>query len=1129
MTPTASYSTALHRRGSGLGLVALLLAGGLGCYRAAGVPKSTPLSYEIPASGGDRVAGLKSTGGPGDYYLGNDYVQMAVDGAPFGERPGQMGAPSGGAILDIGAIGLDQSFHRVSLPADNVDQLIPVVNQDPDLPLIFDTYRPSSTSAAAVLEMRGGILDAHQKLGAPVDANGRVIGVEVVHTITLPGRSRNFDLSTTIINHTGTALPIYSIGDCLRQRGGGFRVLVAGQESSGIAPGVSSGSNAAGVAPVPVRTWAADIPGSDFSTTTGGTEDPAKRFNPLATAVKAYNLGLQGGEPSAESLDFHQSLTIASLDTTRVLVSSDPQNALLDNRPRFPSRVVVGSLPRLDNAGQPLPLASGDSRVHNRRIYTVSGSSLIEFYELGIPIPLFPSQTTVPQNEAAGERASIFGQTVGGIAYGTIGTAARGGAVQTEIRFERYLGPSGMNPWDPENDLTDDSRWILEGVEWLEPGENRAGSTGSRSTTLPVFADPLNSAYRIRLSNRLATQSWTLLTNLNGNRTSSLPSVLTPLTDGPFVIAEPLAPELGPGLVGPSGNVVGSLMTSHLVATRELNSETNVFQPARLVFLGLDGTGAPDPSLDPVLQRVRFYFGTYNLYTRSKIINLPLGGIYAFRAGNECFGASFDIDLSLGTNNTLPVPLVPGNYRLVGSHGPMNPLAQKRFSSVPNSGPTLHALRMTNPGLPQSWISFDLPSPTQATTGGMVPAEMLTSALAEDVHVVARTEEDLLTSPSALYQDFRLDLTNSYVAAAQRAVIGQDPLVVGARSSTLWSPGAKDGRVTALFTPEPSSARLGGARSSAGWTLADFQANADGAFYVVHRPRDPGNPSDPSVPQGLFQSHGFDPLVPLGSGVNAWWNQTTPRSAGRRMGDFDALELIRAEYSDASGPKDLRVAANASAWFAEFKTVRNDWFALLKQQTPSAFTKALGLSGAKFSLDTPVGLARTYLKLGAAIDQSTLGPVLDALRSGHAVASTGPFLDVTVGSQGPGGFLSGTNASASLSVTVIAPDWVPVDEVRVVVNGTVVSTIPFNASNFTQDPVDSRKWVLTNPAYTTLTFTPGKDAFVVVEAGVPLATSGAYAAGTPWAQVMHGIYPIAVTNPVFVDVDGGGYTAPGLP
>jgi len=63
----------------------------------------------------------------------------------------------------------------------------------------------------------------------------------------------------------------------------------------------------------------------------------------------------------------------------------------------------------------------------------------------------------------------------------------------------------------------------------------------------------------------------------------------------------------------------------------------------------------------------------------------------------------------------------------------------------------------------------------------------------------------------------------------------------------------------------------------------------------------------------------------------------------------------------------------------------------------------------------------------------------------------------------------------------------------------------------------------------------GKDAWLVVEAGVSRTQTGPYQAGTPgsnngtpWNKIMKGIYPIAITNPIFVDVTGGGYTPPGL-
>jgi hypothetical protein len=1111
MTRSISSPTAPHRRGPALGLVAFVLASGVtGCYRAAGVPKNTPIAYEIPADGGDRVAGNKATSGPGDYYLGNDFVQMAIDGAGYGDRSAQFGAASGGSILDVGTIGLDNSFHRVSMPSDNVEQLMPVINQDPELPLVFDTFRPSTNSDGSSLEMRGGLMDPNNKLGLPRDANGRVTGIEVIHTVSLPARAHSFDLSTTLINHTGAPIPVYSIGDFLRQRGGGLRVLAPGQETSGF--------NAAGVwsTPAPVNTWGAQIPGSTFDTTTGGVQDAAKRFNPLATAVKAHGVGFQGAEPSAETFDFHQSLGLASLDEGFVLVSSDAQDALNEIHPRFPSRVVVGKI----TPSNPQPLASGASLTYNRRLYLVGGVSTQLAVAGSTVYPVLPMQATEAFNYMALDRNLRFSEPIGSLNFSTFGTAVRGGAFPTEVRLERF---------DPTS-----SAWKLEYVDMWDAGEIH-GINLSRAMT--VFspdsvsdaqkANPTN-PYRVILTNKQGSNTWTQLTNVNTNHISSFATPIVPLPDAGFTVGEPLAPESSvSGIVDAAGNVVGSIYTNHLVVTREISSDNTVFQPARVRIEALDTNGNLTPANDPSLQRSRIYEGYFSPITKDKVRSGFDPGNYSFRAGNEIFASTFNYG---GTFQ--PLPLFPGKYRITAGRGPLGELISQDFSAVASDSNGVHTLQMVNGGTPSAWISFDLPGPTQATTGGMVPAEMLTSALAENVQVVARTEEDRLVSAWALYNSFRADFSDAIIAPSQRAVVGQDPLVVGARSSTLWNPTAptpvQDGHVTALFTPEPNANRLGGARVNRTWNLADFMANAEGGFTVVHRPRDPGS-SDPSVPKGLFAAHNFNPTVALGTGVNLWWNQTGPLSDGRKMGDFDAIELLRAEYSDTTGPLDLRVGANATAWFNEYKAVRADWFAILKQQTPTAFTKALGLSGAKYSVDTPVGLARTYLQLGAVIDQATLTPVLDSLRAGRAVASTGPFLDVQVGGQGPGGFLTGTNATAPLSVVVYAPSWVPVDEVRVVVNGSTVYTIPFNATNFTQDLADARKWVLTNAAFTTLTFTPGKDAYVVVEAGVSNSTSGAYAAGTQWARMMKGIYPIAITNPIFVDVNGGGYVAPGLP
>ena len=238
---------------------------------------------------------------------------------------------------------------------------------------------------------------------------------------------------------------------------------------------------------------------------------------------------------------------------------------------------------------------------------------------------------------------------------------------------------------------------------------------------------------------------------------------------------------------------------------------------------------------------------------------------------------------------------------------------------------------------------------------------------------------------------------------------------------------------------------------------------------------------------------------------------------GGRSAPQDSVMHVRGLRAEGCDPLD------PSAWYAEFTGLRDDWFAILNQQTPAAFTKGLGLSSARYSLDTPVGLARTFLKVGSAIDQNTLGPVLAALRSGAAVASTGPLLDVSVNGVGPGGLVPGIVTSVTLTISLYAPNWVPVDEVRVVVNGA--APIPVPLATFTASTTDFR---LRTATVTVPMPISGKDAWLVVEAGVARSQTGPYQVGTPWTKIMKGIYPIAVTNPIFVDANGGGYTPPGL-
>ena len=102
-----------------------------------------------------------------------------------------------------------------------------------------------------------------------------------------------------------------------------------------------------------------------------------------------------------------------------------------------------------------------------------------------------------------------------------------------------------------------------------------------------------------------------------------------------------------------------------------------------------------------------------------------------------------------------------------------------------------------------------------------------------------------------------------------------------------------------------------------------------------------------------------------------------------------------------------------------------------------------------------------------------------------------------------------------------AAPWVPVDEVRVLIDGEVARTFRGLPAGGEITRLDQR-----------LELTVRRDAFVTVEAGVPLRTDPERwraAHPGPYADVAPGFVPQAIGNPVFLDADGDGrFTGPGL-
>lgn len=147
--------------------------------------------------------------------------------------------------------------------------------------------------------------------------------------------------------------------------------------------------------------------------------------------------------------------------------------------------------------------------------------------------------------------------------------------------------------------------------------------------------------------------------------------------------------------------------------------------------------------------------------------------------------------------------------------------------------------------------------------------------------------------------------------------------------------------------------------------------------------------------------------------------------------------------------------------------------------------------------------------------------MVHAAEHGRLIMSNGPFLKVSAraGEEGEavtaGGDLAAPHKAVALAIEVLSPNWISVDEVFVLINGTVPPQFYFTRqgrpSHFSQGV---RKFS------GTFLVELETDAHIIVVAGSPHTTLGPVA-GPEWGKQK----PTAISNPIFVDVDGNGFQA----
>lgn len=250
--------------------------------------------------------------------------------------------------------------------------------------------------------------------------------------------------------------------------------------------------------------------------------------------------------------------------------------------------------------------------------------------------------------------------------------------------------------------------------------------------------------------------------------------------------------------------------------------------------------------------------------------------------------------------------------------------------------------------------------------------------------------------------------------------------------------------------------------------FADVRKAAPGALINVHHPR-----IDPEI--GYFNLGKLD----------------SDRDRAGRAGfsfDFDAVEVLNG-YQDAERRSVDRMI--------------HDWFSLLNH---GHLITATGNSDTHHLTYNLGGYPRNYVYVNDDRPAHvTLRKVVDAVKGRHVIFTTGPFVRLVVNGGQVGDLVRAPQGVLRGEIEVQAAPWVSVNLVMLYVNGHEEQRIDVPRST---ERVRLKK---------SFTLTVKQDVYVVarVDGDQPLAP-------VVGDRQRFDVRPLALTNPVFLDVDGNG-------
>ncbi len=509
------------------------------------------------------------------------------------------------------------------------------------------------------------------------------------------------------------------------------------------------------------------------------------------------------------------------------------------------------------------------------------------------------------------------------------------------------------------------------------------------------------------------------------------------------------------------------------------------------------------------------------------------------------------------------VELAPGKYRAVASRGIEYEIdVSDKFTVDDHTGANI-AFNVFHSVNTEGWISGDLHVHGVAShDSGVVAADRVRTMVSEGVEFFVATDHDFVVDYAPTIELLGME---QWVQSA-----------VGTETTTI-----EVGHFLGFPLQGDFVGEAGANRDLMDWTdkrpqelidqMRDLGASAgkDPMVFV-------GHPRDGIL--GYFDEYGFDPYsgTPGRAGEPGQPVIATPILAATNplLGalnftwDFDALELLNGkrfelirtptqrELNDYGAGGETTVYDMMTRTMEEQDDLANgvyklgygieghvdDWFSLLN--LGFRYT-VLGNSDTHGLTSVESGCPRNFI-MSETDDPAFLDDqaVAEAVKKHRVVASYGPFVQFWVDDAIIGDELIPKNETVQIEIEVQAPTWIAVDRVELYENGSLLEewAVDGNADILRfSEKVDvtptKDSWYLVvamGDGDLAPVFTPVEIPYIELQSVVTEALGGIPAVSSLLSEAIpipkeYPIRPYAITNPIWVDLDGDGFDAPGLP